>query len=244
MLQCHLNVPPPDLRPIRPDVPASLADLVSRMLAKDPGDRPGSASEVYRLLVPHVTVDAAPGADLGPTRPYHFPFGPLPVLRHTAPDTVPLARTSPPAPDAGSAVRDLHAQQERARRLMEEGRVTRAGQVLADATRAAAAALRADHPEVVDARVSLANTYLLGGDYERALVEFERVLPDLRRQLGPDHALVRGARHGIAECYAARGDSAGARSRLRALLDEIPPRQGDLQREELREQLRQLGEVV
>lgn len=252
VVQRHLSTPPPGLRPLRPDVPASLAELVQRLLAKGPAERPADASEVYQRLVPYVDEavadGTAPAAELGPTRPYYFPFGPLPMLRTTTVDTSWLARSPSPPARAGSeaAVRALREQQERAGRLVEEGRVTQASQVLADATWAATAALRSDHPEVVDARLSLANMYLLGADHRRALVEFERLVPDLRQYFDRDHEIVRGARRGVAECHAALGDLVRARSELRALFDELRQLRDseDPELAELREELRRLGEAT
>jgi serine/threonine protein kinase len=251
VVQHHLNVPPPRLRPVRPDVPESLAELIQRLLAKGPGERPADASEVYQRLVPYVVEAVADGtapvAELGPTRPYYFPFGPLPLLRITTMDTSRLARSSSPAhPGSEAAVRALREQQDRAGRLVAEGRVTHASQVLADATWAATAALRADHPEVVDARLSLANMYLLGADHRRALAEFERLVPDLRLHFARDHDIVRGARRGVAECQAALGDLARARSELRALFDELRHLRDPTDPElvELREELRRLGEAI
>jgi adenylate cyclase len=45
-----LNVEPPPVESIRRDTPASLAGLVSRLLAKDPAQRPGSAGDVLAAL--------------------------------------------------------------------------------------------------------------------------------------------------------------------------------------------------
>ncbi len=42
----HREQPPPNVRAIRPEVPADLALLLQRMLAKSPADRPDSMSEV------------------------------------------------------------------------------------------------------------------------------------------------------------------------------------------------------
>ena len=44
------NEPPPDLRDVRPEVPAELAELVGAMLAKSRDDRPGSSAEVAGRL--------------------------------------------------------------------------------------------------------------------------------------------------------------------------------------------------
>jgi formylglycine-generating enzyme required for sulfatase activity len=46
----HRNTPPPDVRDLRPDTPDRLADLVARMLAKRPDDRPQSMDEVIASL--------------------------------------------------------------------------------------------------------------------------------------------------------------------------------------------------
>ncbi|MBW8768747.1 MAG: protein kinase [Gemmatimonadetes bacterium] len=50
MLAAHLSESPRPIGELRPDVPASLADLVMRSLAKDPDARPQSASEIVRTL--------------------------------------------------------------------------------------------------------------------------------------------------------------------------------------------------
>ncbi len=49
-LNAHLRAVPPDLRALRDDVPAPLADLVRRLLAKNPRSRPSSAEEVVLEL--------------------------------------------------------------------------------------------------------------------------------------------------------------------------------------------------
>ncbi|MGQ0701986.1 MAG: protein kinase domain-containing protein [Gemmatimonadales bacterium] len=45
-----LREPPPNPATLNPEVPTSLADLVLRLLAKEPGQRPASAQELGRLL--------------------------------------------------------------------------------------------------------------------------------------------------------------------------------------------------
>jgi serine/threonine-protein kinase len=49
-LQKVISWQPPDLGALRPDLPAGLAELTGRLLAKRPEDRPRSASEVVRTL--------------------------------------------------------------------------------------------------------------------------------------------------------------------------------------------------
>jgi len=46
----HLQDPPPELRRLRPDVGRPLAELIGRLLAKDPADRPATAGEVVAEL--------------------------------------------------------------------------------------------------------------------------------------------------------------------------------------------------
>ncbi len=57
MLAAHLTEAPRPVGELRLDAPASLSDLVMRLLEKDPGHRPASAAEVGR------TLDATPTSD-------------------------------------------------------------------------------------------------------------------------------------------------------------------------------------
>ncbi len=60
VLTKHLMDPPPAVTELRPDVPAELAALVSRMLAKEPAERPQTPREVAEALAPFTK--AAPKA--------------------------------------------------------------------------------------------------------------------------------------------------------------------------------------
>jgi DNA-binding beta-propeller fold protein YncE len=55
LLDAHRHAPPPDLTALRPGVPQGLADLIVRLLAKDPADRPATALEVVAALAPLAT---------------------------------------------------------------------------------------------------------------------------------------------------------------------------------------------
>jgi hypothetical protein len=57
-LRAHADAPVPPVRQRRPEVPAALASLLERMLAKDPADRPATPGEVADALAP-----LAEGAD-------------------------------------------------------------------------------------------------------------------------------------------------------------------------------------
>src|SRR5215207_1567196 len=60
VLAAHLSEAPPEVRQFRPDTPPAVADLVSRLLAKDADARPQSAVEVLRELEAPSTGDAVP----------------------------------------------------------------------------------------------------------------------------------------------------------------------------------------
>ncbi len=50
LLAAHMAETPRDLRALRPETPAPLADLVMACLAKEPGDRPQQAADLVRVL--------------------------------------------------------------------------------------------------------------------------------------------------------------------------------------------------
>jgi len=82
-----VNEPPPDLRELRPDVPAAAAEILSRALDPDPSRRPGSASALMRDLAqalarrdrPAVSVEErgvpAPPVEEPPPAPVEEPSG-------------------------------------------------------------------------------------------------------------------------------------------------------------------------
>ncbi|GAA4607716.1 diguanylate cyclase (GGDEF)-like protein [Actinoplanes octamycinicus] len=50
LVRLHAAAPPPDVRALRPEVPAGLAAVVSRLLAKDPDDRYADGDELAAVL--------------------------------------------------------------------------------------------------------------------------------------------------------------------------------------------------
>jgi hypothetical protein len=50
MAEAHRRLPPPDIRTLRPEVPAKLARVLEQMLAKDPVDRPLNGTIVAKSL--------------------------------------------------------------------------------------------------------------------------------------------------------------------------------------------------
>lgn len=70
-MNAHLSEAPPDLRRLRPDVPAPLLQLTARMLAKKPEDRPGTAAEVADALAAFTVRSASPVPDEQATSLHH-----------------------------------------------------------------------------------------------------------------------------------------------------------------------------
>jgi hypothetical protein len=71
--QAHLQRTPADIRELRPDVPTELAELLDRMLAKKPEDRPQTPDEVAVALARFAealptTTSAAPAKAVGQSR--------------------------------------------------------------------------------------------------------------------------------------------------------------------------------
>jgi serine/threonine-protein kinase len=69
VLVAQCQVPPPDLRAARPDVPPALDSLYRRLLAKDPAGRPASCDEVLAALAACGTPPPPAGAPTPPAPP-------------------------------------------------------------------------------------------------------------------------------------------------------------------------------
>ena len=54
IITARMLAPPPDPRAVRIEIPVPLAELVLRMIARSPGDRPDSARDVLHALAAHV----------------------------------------------------------------------------------------------------------------------------------------------------------------------------------------------
>jgi tRNA A-37 threonylcarbamoyl transferase component Bud32 len=108
----HVEMPPPPLNKYRTDLPAGLAAVVERMLAKNPAKRFQTPIEVVRALAPYRGLAAAPPA-LAPATPAATLAGPtaaaevLDVLpahprpRRAAPRPSPVQAAPTPAPRRG-----------------------------------------------------------------------------------------------------------------------------------------------
>lgn len=229
LLGKHLYAEPPQLTSVRADVPPALADLVQQLLAKDPQQRPADAAEVYRRLLAQVAdaaADQPPEADLGPTRPYHYPLGPLPLPQVPTSADDPAATLldvpaqSLDAHESNRVLAELDRAREQAVLLVDDRQLAQAGQLLAGAVHAASEALHANNPDILDTRLALAHIYLLAGDHQRALPELRRLAPALAQLYGPDHEVVGETKRSIVGCHMALGELVEARAALQTLLTE------------------------
>ncbi|MEW1676329.1 PQQ-binding-like beta-propeller repeat protein [Streptomyces noursei] len=95
MMAAHVQQAPDAPSTLRPGIPAAVDDLVVRLLAKDPADRPASAAEVHDALrTPTATAGALPTpaaavASPNPTSADPAPASPPPPAPVTDPDPAP-----------------------------------------------------------------------------------------------------------------------------------------------------------
>ncbi|MCX5198907.1 serine/threonine-protein kinase [Streptomyces sp. NBC_00249] len=206
VLHRHLYEPPAPVRPLRPEVPQELEALMLRLLAKDPQDRPGSAQEVYEALQPLLPArgSAAPAGPLDPTRPFLRPQAPWP---DRAASVIPPRPATPPRPDIPGAV-------DEARKLLDQGRLTQAVDILGGILPAAVAEHGEHSPVVRSLRKQYAATLMDDGQYRRALPELRRLAEEF--PAGDPQSL--RFRYDAAQCLEQLGEPAAALAEYRSLL--------------------------
>ncbi|WP_267882424.1 serine/threonine-protein kinase [Streptomyces sp. SCSIO 75703] len=214
VLHRHLYEPPLPVRRLRPEVPEALEALVLRLLAKDPQHRPASAQEVYEILALLLPSRGVPtGGPLDPTRPFVRPHAPWPDRART-PAPRPAAVT-PPAearrPDVAHAVDEV-------KRLLGEGRITQAVDILGAILPTAAEEHGENSPVVRTLRRQYAATLLDDGQYRRALPELRRLADERAAEAGRADPQSLRHRYEAAQCLEQLGDPAAALAEYRALL--------------------------
>ena len=208
----HINTPPRSMRTIAPHVPAAVDDLVLRMLAKQPADRP-TAEEVYETLLPL----AQPAADeraavdhdgRDPRRPFVRPLAPAP-RRRGRPVTPAAAQPAPPLKvDEAIAIRN------RVKALLADGHLQPAIDLLSDAVD------RAAHDPALELEMSidLATTLYAADEFSRAAPLLDRVVPALAKRDGDANATVLYLRYIAGVSHAEAGRPEAALAHLTAFL--------------------------
>ncbi|MEV0964649.1 protein kinase [Streptomyces sp. NPDC049910] len=216
VLHRHLYEPPLPVRQLRPEIPEPLEALVLRMLAKDPQRRPSGAQEVYDALRPLLPArQSAPGGPLDPTRPFLRPHAPWPD-RATAPPPPDPRVVASAAPVAGRP--DVAAAVDEVKRLLGEGSITRAVDILGGILPAAAAEHGERSPVVRILRKQYATTLMDDGQYRRALPELRRLADDRTAEAGPGDSQALQFRYDAALCLEQLGETAAALAEYRAVL--------------------------
>ncbi|MET9723268.1 protein kinase domain-containing protein [Streptomyces zaomyceticus] len=275
VLHRHLYEPPVPLRQLRPEVPEVLEELVLRLLAKDPRERPSGAHEVYEHLLPLLPARGAPAGPMDPTRPFLRPHAPWPdrpaavapvvppaavpaqsppppppALPSVLPSAVPPAvpRVDPrasyapaadrpgfasapasgpfpaPRPAPAPARPDVAAAVDEVKRLLGEGALTQAVDILGGILPAAAAEHGERSPVVHILRKQYASTLMDDGQYRRALPELRRLAADREAEAGPVDPQTLQFRYDAALCLEQLGETAAALAEFRAVL---PHYEGD-----------------
>lgn len=167
-LSQHVNALPQLIREAVPGVDDRIEDLVLRLLAKVPAERPPSARAVYEKLSPLLPRDGATTEPGDPTRPYRDPLAPPPLNR---PQMVP-----PPSPqhDTTRLLAAVEAANERANALIDQEEYRTAIDVFAEALDHAGQ-LGTSHPLLLDMRLRRATALHHTGENAKALAELERL---------------------------------------------------------------------
>ncbi|MEU3216869.1 serine/threonine-protein kinase [Streptomyces sp. NPDC006971] len=227
VLHRHLHEPPLPVRRVRPDIPGQLEALVLRLLAKDPQHRPADAQEVYEHLAPLLPARGAglPTGPLDPTRPFLRPHAPWPDRGAASPATPVSAPLFPPPSAApagtatGAAARpDVAAAVDEVKRLLGEGRITQAVDILGSLLPVAAEQHGENSAVVRILRKQYAATLMDDGQYRRALPELRRLADERAAQAGPADAQLLQFRQDAAQCLEQLGEPAAALAEYRAVL--------------------------
>lgn len=221
ILHRHLYEAPLPVRQVRPEVPPALEALVGRLLAKDPQARPPGAHAVYEELLPLLPARGIPAGARDPLRPFLRPQAPWPVRPPSQgaapPPAIPPAIPALP-PSAAPAVPDVAAAVDEVKRLLGEGRITQAVDILG-ALLPAAASRHGERSMVVRMlRKQYAATLLDDGQYRRALPELRRLAEERAAEAGAADPDALRFRYEAAQCLEQLGDPGAALAAYRALL--------------------------
>lgn len=224
---------PMPLRQLRTDTPEPLEHLALSLLEKKPEDRPANAQEVYDTLLPYLPLpgqkqpaeEHGPAHTPDPTQLYRRPYAPRPQPQAPVPTPTVLDLSAQPVPVAAQVLEAMKAAIAQCDALLDKGRFTQAAEVLQDVAGPAAAGLGAENPRVLWIRKRRAAVLIIGGDFRRALPEFDALATAYARTAGPNSTDVLECRRQAAYCRAELGQSTAALAQFQAVLDHV--RQAD-----------------
>jgi serine/threonine protein kinase len=193
----HTTVTPDALGVLREGLPDEVLDLVARLLAKDPADRPATADEVNRALRPYLPVSGdGPPVDYispDPTRPFREPFAPGDVPLTGPRVELPATASQRYRPRADA--KDLHHE---VQRLLTTEPV-KAVDLLAERLPALGDQYGLRSREVLDLRFDLAEALLAQADREAARAAYTEIQRDTVGVVGLEVYRAR-AEEGLARC--------------------------------------------
>lgn len=162
-----------------------------------------------------------------PTVVYRRPNAPL--RRAPAPTPAPEPTAPVPAPvRAGTALRDaIKDAYARSKDLVDEERFTQAADALTAVIDAAATALGAENPRVLGLRRQRGAVLMFGGDFRRALPEFDALAGAFARTAGPSSHDALECRRRAAHCRANLGQATVALREFQDVLEVVSEAEGD-----------------
>lgn len=236
----HIADTPVPLERLRDDAPAELCDLVSRLLAKRPEDRPADAAEVRETLEPWAEQAVPKAARAGMPRPgkatarlphdgSDLPNDPPSDEAHasvpehaSAPLTTaqPSVRPAHPPSTSGAGSPEESADlRERAQRLAAEGRLSQALELLGKDLNEVLPRFDSSHPEVVSRRLAILRLQFEGQELQAAregCLDLAETLVSTRSAPDADLAACRVM---AARCLGRLGHNSAALLELRKALD-------------------------
>ncbi|MEC3994881.1 serine/threonine-protein kinase [Actinacidiphila sp. DG2A-62] len=236
----HIAGTPVPLDRLRHDAPAELCDLVARLLAKRPEDRPAEAAEVREILapwaeqaVPKATRAGTPKPGKATARLSHegtdLPNDHPPAhAQAPAPEHAPalLATAEPPvrsgqsasASGAGSPAESADPR-ERAQRLAAEGRLSQALELLGKDLNDVLPRFGSSHPEVVSRRLAILRLQFEAQELQAAREGCLKLAETLELTRSAPDADLAVCRAMAARCLGRLGHSSAALRELRQALD-------------------------
>ncbi|WP_199037396.1 serine/threonine-protein kinase [Glycomyces salinus] len=206
----HLNERPDPVRRHRSELPPELDGLVSRLLRKDPAERPGDAAEVYASLaglLARVPVSGERAGDSGdPTWPFRAPLAPPEAAAR-------IAAAAPAAPAGADAGRVAEAE-----RTLEAGDASAA----LSAFRSLAADLEASDPaRALHCQMRAAQCLASLGRASAALTGLGSVVERQRRLLGAGDRRTLRSRRVAVDMLASLGRGPEAHRELAAVARDM-----------------------